>query len=122
MIAVDLREDNWSLLKEMNKQDFIVPINDPLLISKKVIIENNQIIGSGMVKITTEGILILDESIPVDIRVNALKLLIKECQLDLEKKNIHECHVFVKNERFQRVLAKLGFQFCKGGTPMIFQF
>jgi hypothetical protein len=98
-------------------RDFPEPdISNPLYIAKKTIVENGQVIGGCLLKLTSEGILILDPKLPDITKARAIKEVIKG--LD-EVNKLDDCHVFVKDQRFKKLLERLGFMDCKGGSAMV---
>jgi hypothetical protein len=123
MISLDINEDLTNELKVIHDNSFPFPnINNFLYISKKVIVEDNEIIAAGFLKLTSEGILITNPRTSRRSRVLATKELINILELEAKKFGFDDCHVFVKDSKVQEFLRHLGFNFCKGGTPMIIQF
>lgn len=123
MLILDARPENQADIESFNKFGFMTPdFKDPFYICKKVVIADGKVIGAGIVKLTTEGILILDANQALPLRAVATKRLIEECKVDLKKMNINECHVFVKDGGLQKLLLRLGFEFSQSGPAMILHF
>lgn len=119
-----IRNSNLSdvvTLASFNRQDFGVPnLNGPYVLAAKTISTHKDgIIAAGIVRATTEGILVIDESQPLVTRVNVIQELIRTLRRDISRIGYDECHVFA-NAAISPLLRKLNFVDCKG-TPMVLQ-
>lgn len=122
MIITDLSSDAVSELEKFHKGEFPVPdLDSKLYLSKKAIIDGGELIGAVVAKLTCEGILILDENSPIHSRVIGSRLAMNELRKDLKLKGLEDCHVFVQKLNVQKFLQMFGFEYCKGGTPMVIQ-
>lgn len=118
-----LNNIDQEVLESIHDNSFPIPIvRNPLYISKKTAIDNGQLIGSAMVKLTAEGILILDQNQPLVTRARAAKELIEALKQDIKMQGLNDCHVFVKKEAVRKFLKHLGFMPCQGGDPMVIHF
>jgi hypothetical protein len=116
-------DDSCEELKNIHDNSFPFPdVSNPLYISKKLVISQGKLVGGGLVRLTAEGILILDQSLPVGLRAIASKAIITALKEDVKKKGLDECHVFVKDPNVQELLRRFGFVNCQGGQPMIIHF
>jgi len=97
-------------------------LSNPLYISRKTIIENNQIVGAGLVRLTGEGILILDPSQPKTVRARAAAQVIEALKQDVKSRGLDECHVFVRDPNVVKFLKHVGFVESQGGKPLVIHF
>jgi hypothetical protein len=110
-------------LRNIHDNSFPFPdLSNNLYISRRIAISSGQIIGGGLVKITAEGILILDENIDIQTRALASRYIIEALKKDCKMAGLDDCHVFVKKEKVRRFLECVGFKDCLGGNPMVIQF
>lgn len=79
---------------------------------KRVALVDDKIIGAGFIRLTCEGILIIDESFPLVTRVKVIKALIDNVFAEAESIGLSECHVFLSNGKIRNLLSKLGFIDC----------
>src|SRR5580704_1771789 len=101
IISNQLTEEELSLLHD---NSFPIPnINNPLYFSKKLIIDNGELIAAGLVKLTCEGVLVINEKAPLRSRVNGIKALIEEQSKDAKKIGLDDCHVFIKRHKMQQL-------------------
>lgn len=104
-------------------EQFPVPdVTDPMYISCKSAIDNGKVQAIGLVRLTTEGVLITDNSLPKTTRALASVAVMDALKKDLLSKRIHECHVFVQDPKVARFLCHYGFKKSKGGEPYIIFF
>lgn len=120
---------NWtqgaedSVRKIHREEKFPFPnLQNPLYFSRKIVISQGKVIGAGFVRLTGEGILILDKKEPLVTRAFAAKTIVEELKLDVKSKGLDECHVFVQDVNVQNFLKRLGFQECQGGKPLVIHF
>lgn len=110
-------------LHESTKEQFPVPdLEDKMYISCKSAVENGKVQAIGLIRLTTEGILVTDQSLPKTTRALASVAVMDALKKDLLSKQIHECHVFVQDENVARFLRHYGFNPSKGGKPYIIFF
>lgn len=80
---------------------------------------NGKIVAYGIVKILAEAILIMDQSLSVKERVEALTLLVQEAVKETAKKDILELQAVCQPE-FSKVMVKhYGFQKLLGDTLVL---
>ena len=111
---------NEDEIKQIHNGSFPLPnLNDPLYFTKKLAINNGQIVAAGFGRLTCEAIVIVDEKQPLISRVNAIKELM-DLQLN-EAKNLglSDCHAFVKRHKMLLFLAKMGFTELLNEIPMM---
>lgn len=98
-------------LIEQNK-DFPVPdLSSPLYALKEVALDHKgQIIGVGIVRITSEVILIIDKKRSLPDKMIAIKTLLKKGVEESKKIGLDEWHAFVADTKFVKLLEKLNFK------------
>lgn len=110
-------------LKKIHNGKFPFPdLRNPLYISRKTVIDDGKMVGGGLVRLTGEGILILDESLPRTMRARAAEQIVYSLMQDVKNKGLDECHVFVRDPNVQKFLRHLGFVDCQGGDPLVIHF
>ena len=88
-------------------------------ISTRSVIDNGRLIGAGLLRATSEGIIVMDEKAPVTTKVRAIKGLISSLVPEAKYCGIDDCHVFVKDDKMYDLLKKLGFQDCIGKVMVL---
>ena len=111
-------------VEEIHRQysDFPLPdLSNPLYICKGVALLNDEIVGVGLVRITSEAILILDKSRRKVVKGEALRELIKLGVMQTDLHGIDEWHTFITGDEsgvYSNVLKNtFGFVECEG-RPM----
>lgn len=95
-------------------------LNNPLYALQHVVTEGNKIIGAGIIRLTSEGLFILDKDMSPFVRAKAIKLLNENIKL-LWNFGLEECHIFTENDdSFVNIMRTLGFEDCTG-YPMVKQ-
>ena len=109
-------------LKELHDATFPLPdLLNPTYIAGRTIIDNGKVVAIGILKVTTEAVLITNERAPHITRGRAVKALVNELEIELRKRRLQDCHIFVKQHHVQRFLRGLGFVDCNAGNPMVIQ-
>lgn len=109
--------------QEIHDGSFPFPdLSNPLYISKRIAVCDGKTIAAGFVRLTCEGILIVDGNACKLARAIAGKEIIESLKIDVKSKGLDECHVFVKNPDVVRFLEHVGFKPSLGGNPMIIHF
>jgi hypothetical protein len=95
-------------------------LSNPLYAVQRIIEDDGKIIMAGIVKLTTEGIFIVNkERNPLTI-TRAIKMMLEQLTKDCEKIGLNETHVFVENDdNFINIMRKLKFQDTTGHS-MVF--
>jgi hypothetical protein len=78
--------------------------------------EDGQLIGAGIVRLTTESILVVDDNQPATIRVRAIKELFNTLKDEVSILGMDETHAFIAEEDYAlRLMLKqlFGFVDCK---------
>ena len=115
-----LRSADSDILKEIHDGSFPLPdLSNPLYFGQCTAIENGEVIGVGLVRLTCEGILITDQSKPVTQRARASKAIIESAREQAKFKGLEDCHVFVRQPNVIKFLEHLGFAISKSGTAMV---
>lgn len=96
--------------------------SNPLYIAQKTIIDAGEVVGAGLVRLTGEGILILDPAKSRVSRAWGAAQVIEALKQDVKARGLDECHVFVRDSNVQRFLEHLGFKECQGGQPLVIHF
>ena len=123
MIIRDLNYGDEPALRHFLNGQFPFPdLTNELYISKKVVINEGNQVGAGVVRLTSEGLVILDPTSSRRQRVSAVSALIDSQIKDVKAQGMDECHVFVRELNVRRFLKHLGFKDSLGGDPMIIHF
>lgn len=106
--------------KAIHDYSFPLPdLSNKLYISKKLAIEKDKVLAAGLVKLTCEGVLIIDRDLPLLTKVRVIRTLIDVQASEVKKLGMEDCHLFVKNERMKNFLAKLGILDLEHESPMM---
>lgn len=109
-------------MKRIHDGSFPLPnLDNPAYISKRSIIDNGNLVAIGLLKITTESILIVNRSTPNITRAKALRALVGELETELKWRKIPDSHVFVRNHKLKNLLESLKFIKCNSGESMVIQ-
>ena len=123
MIVRDLIATDLPLLYAMHDNQFPFPdLKNHLYMVKKVAQDKDGIIGTGIVRLTSEAILITDQTRPRSTRVKAVARLADAMLIDTKATGMDECHVFVRNSNIEHIVERIGFKKCRGGIPMVLHF
>jgi len=107
-------------MRRIHDDSFPLPdLSNPANIAFRSIIGDGKLIAIGIVRYTTEGILIADEELPVTTRARATEMIVKELAEEVKARGLYECHVFVKDLRVKAFLKHLGFIDCNAGDPLV---
>ena len=118
MLVTDINHE--SEVASAHDNSFPLPnLNNKLYISKKQVISNGQLIAAGFVRLTCEGIVVVDLKQPLVSRVEAIKKLIEIQSEEARKVGLQDCHVFVKNDSMANLLRQLGFIELTNEIPMM---
>jgi hypothetical protein len=108
----DLITSDLTYLESYHPSFPIPNVNNKHYITQKVIDLDGRIIGSGMIKLTTESILILDPSLSKITKVKVLCSLINVMKNELKHFGLDDTHVFLTDPeplKTEKVLLRLGF-------------
>src|SRR5271157_1872007 len=83
-------------------------------IAKECVIDNGILVGMGIVRLTTEGILIIDRTLTTPTKVRAIRRLIEDLSLRAKILGVKDCHVFIKEDKMHKFLTEIGFRDCFG--------
>jgi hypothetical protein len=109
--------DNFRALHKAN-----FPFPEGEFLTKQAVLDNGGLVALGLVRLTTEGILVINQSLPLTTRIRAIKELINNLEDTVKRVGINSCHVFVKNPDMRKLLLHLGFKDCEGEQAMVVQF
>src|SRR5437667_9101996 len=90
-------------------------LSNPSYIVQRTAIDNGNIVAHVIVKLTAEGILITDQSLPLVTRARCARELMNSAERPLKARNLDDCHVFCKDSHVIDFLTHYGFERCKGG-------
>ncbi len=110
-----LRE--YENIQRLNSMPFEIPdYSSPLYFSKKMIKKDGKLVAAGLMKLTSESILILDKDLPRITRARLLKVLINEMKQILQLQGLDDTHVFLlgEEEKTEKLLSHLEFVPAKG--------
>lgn len=119
-----MKSEDTKRIEDIHKQhsDFPLPdLSSPLYICAGVALLNDEIIGAGLVRVSSEAILMLDKSQRKAVRGEALRELIKLGVMQTDIHGIDEWHTFITGDEsgeYAQVLKhSFGFVECEG-KPM----
>jgi hypothetical protein len=103
--------------------DFPFPdIENPLYMAAKVIEDDGKVIGAAFIRLTSEAILVMDETTPKRTRVEGVEGCFNALQQEIKALGMDECHAFVRAPNIAKLLTKLGFKFTRSGHAMVIHF
>lgn len=106
--------------KAIHDDSFPLPdLSNKLYINKKLAIEKDRVLAAGLVKLTCEGILVIDRDLPLLTKVRVIRTLIANQADEVKKLGLEDCHLFVKNDRMRAFLIKLGTINLEHESPMM---
>lgn len=115
-----LRPDDIPKLEEAYHKKVGVPFPDlanQLYFCNRIVEdEDGNIVGAGIVRLTTESILVVDDNQPLVTRVRAIKELFNTLKDEVSTFGMDETHAFISEEDYAlRLLLKqtFGFVDCK---------
>lgn len=118
LIVRDLRPDDLGKVRAI-ATDFPFPDLSNLLYFKQKVAEvNGEIVAAVFVRLTAEGILVVDESAPKTLRTRAAVELINTAKRETYEMGLDEWHAFVQNPTMENLLRRIGFTYCVG-KPMV---
>ncbi len=121
MLILNTVNSNIHEIDKINSYGFPTPdISSSLFISKKIAVSQGKVIGFAGIRLTSEGILILDKDQSRVTRAKAILELIESCKRDIKKLNLSDVHVFVEDEKVKNFLQKCGFNISKGGQALVY--
>lgn len=85
------------------------------------VVENEgKVIGFGQTRLTTESLMIIDQSLPLKKKVEILKLIMEAQLVGMAKAGYDETHAFAQNPNFSSILKKhFGYEDVKGDTLVL---
>lgn len=123
MLLINYIKEAANDIHRIHSGSFPFPdLNDPTFIEKKIIVDKGKIIGCGLVKLTTEFILIMDDLSPLRSRVLGINQLQKQLVCDLLKKGIKDCHIFTDAENVTKFAEHCGFEKCPSKDVLSLRF
>jgi hypothetical protein len=82
-----------------------------------VVEDKNKVVGFGQTRLTTESIMIIDQSLSLRDKVNILKLIMEAQTIGMTRAGMYETHAFAQNTNFARILKKhFGYEPVLGET------
>lgn len=123
MLILNYNEEILNELHRIHDGTFPFPnFSDPTFIQKKILVDKGRIIGCGLVKITTEGVVILDQDSPIKSRVLGLQELQRNIVCELLKRGIHDIHAFIDDSKVIEFAKRLGWETCNSKPAMSLRF
>jgi len=117
MILRRPRKDEFEKLVELHKQlEHEFPFPDLNIVSSLwVAVEDDEIVGFGILQPIFESILVLDKTKSKTSRITALAELEERAEYELSSQGITQFHAFVQDKKFFNLLKKrFGFKTTKG--------
>ena len=105
MIIREISNSDLNTINKLNEQqDFkITSLKNKVV---DAIVEDNDIIAYGVVKVFAEAIILVDKDASIIKRVKALRKLMTRAFLGCKEHGIEQIHVFVKDEKLAKSLEK----------------
>lgn len=123
MLIANYSEEVLNNIIRIHDDSFPFPnFSDPTFISKRIIVNNGDIIGCSLVKITSEAIVILDKTKPLRIRVDSLTKLQKQIVCELRQRGIRDIHAFINDSNVTRFAERLGWEKCPARDVLSLRF
>lgn len=89
------------------------------VIADAIVELDERVIAYGTIKNYYEVVMILDHSLPIRDKVQAVKLLMQKAEHEAKLAGIEQLQLFVLDDSFKNILMKhFGFTVC-GGTAMV---
>lgn len=110
-MITDLGLRHLSALEQLPR-DFLLPdLSSKLVIAQRAIEVDGALQAVGLLKLTSEAMLIIDDKLSVQARALATKTLITQLIYDGERLGLDDCHVFVRrdNEKMKKFLESFAF-------------
>jgi hypothetical protein len=109
-------------LARIHDNSFPLPeLSNPAYITAKSVVDNGGLVAVGLLKLTSEAILITDQNLPKITRGRALQALMSELRRELKWRDIPDCHAFTKRDGIVPLLQRVGFKPCNAGEALILQ-
>jgi hypothetical protein len=87
------------------KGEFGLPSLDKAIYA--VVVEDKEkIVGFGQTRLTTESLMVIDQSLSVRDKVEILKLIMEAQTIGMRKARLEETHAFAQNPNFARILKR----------------
>jgi hypothetical protein len=98
------------------KGEFGLPSLDKAIYA--VVVEDKEkVVGFGQTRLTTESLMIIDQSLTLREKVEILKLIMEAQTIGMTKAGHNESHAFAQNPNFARILKKhFGYEPVLGET------
>ena len=121
MLILNTVKSNIHEIDKINSYGFPTPdISSSLFISKKICVDRGKVVGFAGIRLTSEGILILDRNQSKITRTKAALELIEKCIADVKNLNLDDIHVFVQDSKVKNFLERCGFKISKGGQALVY--
>ena len=77
--------------------------------------DKGKLVGFGQTRLTTESLMVIDQSLSIRDKVEILKLIMEAQTIGLTKAGLDETHAFAQNPSFARILRRhFGYESVKG--------
>lgn len=112
MIIRDYRKEDNAQVRSLHERSCTFPfpnLEHPLYLAKTIVEEDNNIVGFGCLKVTSEAIIILGMDGPKRVRGQALDELLRTGVFKCQKLGFKDMHAFLTgqdSESFKRTLVK----------------
>lgn len=98
------------------KDEFGLPPLDKAIYAV-VVEDKDKVVGFGQTRLTTESLMIIDQSLSLRDKVEILKLIMEAQTIGMTKAGLYETHAFAQNPNFARILKKhFGYEPVLGET------
>jgi hypothetical protein len=115
-----LKETDIAIIDEIWQKYYMTEFGLPSLENTvyAVVVENEgKVVGYGQTRLTTESLMIMDQSLSLREKVEILKLIMEAQTIGLTKARLSDTHAFAQNPNFARILKKhFGYEPVVGET------
>ena len=110
-------------MERIHDNSFPLPdLSNRLYVGKKSVVADSQVAAIGLIRLTCEGVLLTNNSLPSPTRARAGAITIEALKKDALRLGLNDCHVFVTSKRTKAFLEHLGFSVCKEPIAMNINF
>ena len=123
MILREFRDEDIPAIdkiwRDHHSSDFSVPDRRNRIVDA-VVVEGEQVIGYGQVKVFAEAMLILDLDASRRQKIEAIKLLMLEAFRGCDQAGIHQVYAFIKDPDFATLISRhFGFEVVDKGELLL---
>jgi hypothetical protein len=91
--------------QQFYKDEFGLPPLDKAIYAV-VVEDKDKVVGFGQTRLTTESVMIIDQSLSLRDKVGILKLIMEAQTIGMTRAGMYETHAFAQNPNFARILKR----------------